>query len=355
MLFRIIPERLIDNVNNSALIVTFKNGSILQLKGAQDPDSLRGAGPVGIVLDEFATMKIDAWPILEPILRENGGWCWFIGTPKGKNHLYHLYLKGKSGIPEWNSWLLRADKSSIIDPEQLENSRASMSQTLFNQEWLCEFMEGVGSVFRSVREAATAVPMPPEPGHLYVMGVDLAKAQDWSVLAVYDRATNAQVYQDRFQQLEWPFQKRKIATIAKHYNNALIVPDATGLGDPIADDLVRSGLSVAPFKITQQSKKDIIEKLSIWIEQRRVKLLPIQHTIDELESFSYEVGPTGAVRYGAPNGLHDDIVIAHSLAISALSPLYNTAVIRPTNRIAEDYARKKEAFMNEGLNDYENF
>ena len=94
------------------------------------------------------------------------------------------------------------------------------------------------------------------------MGVDLAKVQDFTVIAVYDMATNSQVFQDRFQTLEWPFQKQRIKAISLHYNRALVMLDATGIGDPIADDLMRAGIPVEPYKFTNESKKEIVEKLS---------------------------------------------------------------------------------------------
>lgn len=321
MITRIIPQEMIADKNNSELFIRFKNGSILKMVGADTPDTLRGAGPVGCVLDEFATMKFEAWEIIEPILRANGGWCWFIGTPKGKNHLYDFYQRGQRDHKEWGSWLLDGEKSGIINQDQLAEMRQSMTQKMYAQEIMCSFLESEGTVFRGVREAMTSQPEPPKANHLYVMGVDLAKVTDFTVLTVYDRMKNNQVYQDRFQTLEWPFQKQKIATIAKHYNNALTIVDATGIGDPIADDLIRQGIAVEPFKITEQSKKDLIEKLSIWIEQRRCTLLNIADSQLEFDNFSYEIGSTGKIRYQGRQGYHDDIVISHALAINALQPL----------------------------------
>ena len=321
MLFNIIPEELILKKNEQELLVYFKNGSILQLKGADNPDTLRGAGPFGVVLDEFATMKYEAWGIIEPILRANTGWCWFIGTPKGKNHLFDVYQRGQQDNSEWKSWLLKASQSGIIPQEQLENSRLTMTQSLFNQEWECGFLEGEGSVFRGVKEIAIAIPDKPNTNEIYVLGVDLAKVTDWTVITVYSRKTNRQVYQDRFQTLEWPFQKAKIKAISDHYNKALIILDATGLGDPIADDLLRAGVPVEAFKITEQSKKDLVEKLSIWIEQKKLRILPIEQSLFEFDNFSYEIGPTGKIRYGARQGFNDDIVMAHALAVFSLQPL----------------------------------
>jgi len=321
MLFRVIPKELVARQNEVELTLYLHGGSVICLKGADHPDTLRGSGPYGVVLDEFATMKYEAWGIIEPVLRANGGWAWFIGTPKGKNHLYDLYNKGQGNNSEWKSWLLKASTSGIVSPEQLQEARLSMRQDLYNQEWECEFLEGAAQVFRGVRGVMDAKPQKPLEGHLYVMGVDLTKVKDYTALAVYDRSTNCQVYQDRFQTIEWPFQKAKIKEIAQHFNHALIMLDATGLGDPIADDLIRAGVAVEPVKITEQTKKDLIEKLSIWIEQKKFKMLNLEESRFEFDNFSYEVGPTGKIRYGAPEGYHDDIVIAHALAVWSLQPL----------------------------------
>jgi len=348
MLFNIIPKEFISRTNESELIVYFRNGSIYQLKGADDPDALRGAGPKGLVLDEFAKIKPDAWMVLEPILRQNMGWAWFIGTPKGRNHLYDFYMRGNTDSsaynPEWKSWLLKASTSGIIDPKQLEESRKTMTVGDFNQEWECEFLEGQGQVFRGVRDVTISVPKKPEPGHFYVMGVDLAKVTDFTVLCVYDRATNFQVYQDRFQTLEWPFQKKKIGETARFYNNALTVIDATGLGDPIADDLARDRIAVEPFKISEQSKKELVEKLSIWIDQQKIKIIPTKETFEEFDNFSYEIGITGKIRYGAKPPHHDDIVMAHALAVWGLNPIVPVIREGVLPKIKVEYERQKRKY-----------
>ena len=348
MLFEIVPEELILKKNEQELVLYFKNGSILQLKGADQPERLLGANPMGVVLDEFAEMKRETWDrIIEPIVRANNGWCWFIGTPRGKNHLYEFYNRGLQGNSEWKSWRLRASQSGIIDYQQLMNSKETMSQALFNQEWETEFLEGEGAVFKGVREAMTAAPMNPDKPeykeHMFVMGVDLAKVTDYTVIRVYDRGTNSLVYTDRFNKIEYPFQKKKIQAIAKHYNNALCSIDATGIGDPIVDDLLRSGVAVEPFKITEQSKKELIEKLSIWIEQKKIRLLRPEfdpYALTEYDNFSYEIGPTGKVRYGARDGFHDDVVIADALAIWLLQPLFYEQPTNQDNAVRRYYQKK---------------
>ncbi len=331
MLFKIIPKELILKTNEQELIVYFKNGSVYQLKGADTPATLRGAGPYGVIFDEFATMKFEAWQVVEPILRGNGGWAWFIGTPKGRNHLYDMYTRGQQGHHEWKSYLMKASESGIIPLDQLEESKLTSTTDTFNQEYECAFLEGEGQVFRNVKSIMVAQPKEPVKDHLYVMGVDLAKSQDWTVIRVYDRSDNSLVYSDRFQQLEWPFQKAKIKAVADHYNKALVMLDATGLGDPIADDLLRSHVSVEPVKITAITKKELIEKLSIWIEQKKFKMFYQEYALFEYENFSYTRGPTGRYYYSAPEGYHDDVVLADALAIRGLQPvMYEEQYREPT-------------------------
>lgn len=354
MLFRVIPPEIILKKNESELSVTLKNGSIIKLVGSDNPDRLRGAGPLGMVLDEYDTMKDDVWPIVEPILRANGGWAWFIGTPKGRAKLYDLYNRGQNGTPEWKSWLLKASQSGVIPGHELQAAKETATTNLFNQEYECEFLEGVGSVFRNVRDVCTAAAQKPIPGHLYVIGVDLAKVQDWTVLTVYDRATNKQVYQDRFQKLDWPYQKSRIIAAAQFYNNALCYVDATGIGDPIVDDLLRARVSVEPIKLTNEIKKEIVEKLSIWIDQRRIRMLPTEETLLEFDNFTYEISRQGRIVYNAREGYHDDIVISHGLAVWGLNPLIRPVQDEPKSQIQTYYEELTSGGQDKYL-EYEEF
>lgn len=322
MISALVPEQLIAKKNETELVIYFKNGSVYQLKGSDQPDALRGPNPMGVIFDEYDTQNAAAWGIIEPVIRANGGWAWFIGTPRGRQKLYDLYNRGQEGHKEWGSWLLKASESGIIDPEQLQEARRSMGERLYSQEFECEFLESAGSVFRGVRDIMTAQPSKPVPGRLYVMGVDLAKVQDFTVVRVYDRETNAMIFTDRWQTLDWVYQKRKITAYAHHFHDCLTIVDATGLGDPICDDLIRSGVSVIPFKITAQTKKDLVEKLSVWIEQRLFTMFKSEEAALEYDNFSYDVSPTGGIKYGARSGYHDDIVMADALAIWHLNKVF---------------------------------
>lgn len=285
----------------------------IHIYGADRPDLMRGPNPQGVVLDEFSVQKREVWTdVIQPIMRSNpSAWAMFLFTPKGKNHAYEVFGYGQRRLNnEWMSWKQDITESGVFDPNQIEAMKETTPARTFSQEYLCEFLEGEGQVFRGVKEVAVSIPTAPQEGHFYVMGLDLARTTDFTVMAVYDRTENRQVFQDRFNNISWPLQKSRIMEVARKYNNALVIVDATGVGDPIYEDLARAGLMINPYKITSSSKEAMIEKLSLFIEQRTIKIINIPETISEFDDFAYEESVTGVLRYGAPEGRHDDCFLA---------------------------------------------
>lgn len=222
-----------------------------------------------------------------------------------------------------------------------------MPERVVRQEIYAEFLDDTGVVFRGTTAIATAERKTPITGHIYVIGCDLAKVQDYTVLTVYDRSNNNQVWQERFNKLEWPFQKTKIKALSSYYNNALVSIDSTGLGEPIFEDLQRSGVPIEPYKFTNESKKELIEKLVIWIEQQKLRMLNLPETISEFNNFTYDISSSGKVRYEAPQGFHDDIVISHALAIWQLQPVLEPEKAETPTLLQEHYRKAGENYGRE--------
>lgn len=122
-------ERRIDLHNNSAIVV----------KGAFDPDSLRGEGLDFIVLDEVADLHSDAWPhVLRPSLADRQGRALFIGTPKGRNHLYDYFELAKSN-PDWAAFQFTTEEGGIVTKSELETVGNEMDSNLFRREFEAQF------------------------------------------------------------------------------------------------------------------------------------------------------------------------------------------------------------------------
>lgn len=279
------------------------------------------------------------------------------GTPKGRGKFFELYQRGLDvNQKNYKSFHYTSFDSPFKHIHNaIQEDMNSMPDLVIKQEIYAEFLEDVGVVFRNFMDVMDAVPNKPIRDHRYVMGVDLAKVEDFTVIAVYDAFNNRQVYQARFNKIDWGLQKARIAETARHYSDgtspASVVIDATGLGDPIVDDLARMGIPVDPIKFTSDQKRQMIEKFVNWIELKRVHLLPIHETKIELTNFTYDISEaTDRVRYEAPVGFHDDIVIAHALAVWRLNIKELPLKVIPKTRIRISYERQlKEREIDQGI------
>ena len=138
---RLIDLRWVKKINESELSITLKNGSTISLKGAENPDSLRGPSLSYVVIDEAADCHIETlWgEILRPALADQQGGALFIGTPKGKNNpLYDIYVKAKN-TRNWNAFTFTTIDGGFVTPEEIEAAREDMSERQFNQEFLATF------------------------------------------------------------------------------------------------------------------------------------------------------------------------------------------------------------------------
>jgi phage terminase large subunit-like protein len=332
MMKKYLPLELISKMNESELYVEFKNKSILSIHGGDDPDSLRGINAHGVIMDEAPLCKREVFEeILRPIIAQDvKRWVMFIFTPKGRNWVYEYWLKAKAN-PEWKIYQLAANDSKIITEVELDKIRKEIPQRTFMQEFECEFNDNATGVFKNVSECVTGTLEAPQKGYTYVTGVDLAKTVDFTVLTTLCRETRKVVDFQRFNQLEWTLQKMKIVETVRKYGSLCVV-DSTGLGDPITEDLIRAGISVMPYKISHVSKKELIERLIIAIEQRLITFPSITDLTDELSAFAYDVTDMGTVRYAAPEGLHDDCVISLALAVTGLKNYIYPKVHKPITR-----------------------
>ncbi len=134
-----IPPDLIASTNATEMKVTLTTGSIIQIVGSDNIDSLVGTNPVGLVFSEYSLQDPDAWEYLRPILRENGGWAIFNGTPRGHNHLYRLYTMAAQNA-DWLASKLDWRQTGVLSEEDIEAERQSgMSEDMIAQEFGVDF------------------------------------------------------------------------------------------------------------------------------------------------------------------------------------------------------------------------
>jgi hypothetical protein len=302
----------------------FSNGSFIQCKSATEPDSLLGEALDLIIVDEAVTIPPLIYErFLYPTTSTTKGQIIFISSPRGKDWFYRKYIECCEHCAGFN---FPSNVNPMVTKEEWERARKMLPEQIFKQEYMGLFLDDAASVFRGVRKIVNKdCYEEPKDTHSYVIGVDLGKFNDFTVITVLDRQTHKVVHWDRFNQINWPFQKERIKLVANKYRTqnipSKIILDSTGLGSPIADDLKRDGLYVEEFKFTggrSGTKEQMIEKLSLFIEQLGVFIPDEMVLLDELESYGCEVSDAGYKKYSAPMGQHDDAVCSLALAVWGL-------------------------------------
>ncbi len=293
------------------------SGGSISIHSTHYPDNLRGAGLDYVVLDEAAFMPPTVWgDVVRPMLLERRGGALFLSTPFGKNWFYRLYLLGDNPHePAWASFRFKSMDNPLIAPEEFATIRRQTTERVWQTEYLAHFVDDAGQVFRGVRTAATAPPHPtPDANRRYIMGVDWAREQDYTALVVIDAERAQMVALERFHQVSWSAQLRRVQALYDRWQPTVIWAESNSVGSPLIEQLQQEGLPVRPFVTTNRSKTQLIEGLALAIERGELALLPDETLLQELSLYSMERLAGGRYRYSAPAGQHDDTVIATALA-----------------------------------------
>jgi len=310
--------------SRQSMFIRYRTGGELFCKSADNPISLLGEALDFIILDEGTATKEEIWPVYcRPRLADREGSAIFIGTPKGRNWFYPLFMRGQDPLEEdYQSWHHTTMDNPYIKPEEIKKLEQDMPKRAYEQEVLAMFLSDAGGVFHGVRDVFEG-PYPdngfePEAGHSYVMGVDLAKYQDFTVITIWDRQDRGLKYFDRFQRIDWHLQRAKIQAAAKRYNDAQAWVDSTGVGDPNFEELVRMGVKAQGYNIVTGTKQPLIDNAVMAIEAKTVHGPEIPQLVNEMEIYEYEMTHAGNLRMNAPSGYHDDCVISLALAVWGL-------------------------------------
>lgn len=301
--------------------IVWKNGARSEFVSAEKYDNLRGEGVNLMVVDEAGFVSNAAWiNALQPMLTQTLGRALFIGTPNGKggSWFYEQWVFGlpenRAKYPEYESFHFPTASSPYISGNEIERLRSIYPADVFAQEYEADFLDDAAGVFRNVRHCIGGELRLPWPGCRYVMGVDLARKRDFTVLTVVDVETMQVVAWERFNVIAWAVQIPRIVSLAQRYGASVLL-DTTGIGDPIVEQIRAAGVNVDEYMFNNRSKQQLIENLAVAIEHERIHFPKIDVLINELDSFRYEMTKTRQIRYSAPEGFHDDAVISLALAV----------------------------------------
>lgn len=304
-------------VNEAERRMDLANGGMLAIRSTFYADNLRGAGLDLAVLDEAAFMAPTVWPeVVRPMLLEREGSALFLSSPNGRNWFWEVYQQGlDTANRQWRSFRFSSYDNPLIAQGELEDIHQMTPERVWRAEYLAEFVDDEGQVFRSIREAATAaLDATPVQGRQYVAGLDWGRQNDYTVIAIIDADSREMVAMDRFRQMNWARQRQRLQSFCDQWQPAVIWAESNSIGGPNIEALQEAGLPVRAFQMTAQSKGPLIQALALAIEKEDIALLPDETLLNELAAYAEETLPGGGYRYGAPAGLHDDTVIATALA-----------------------------------------
>ena len=162
------------HINNLEILLV--NGRKILVRGADNPDSLRGVSLTYVVLDECAFIKEDTWQkIIRASLSDKKGRALFISTPSGRNWFYDLFNLGQEEVDEeWKSWHFTTQDNETIDPKEIEAAKRTLSSFAFKQEYLSSFDTAGSDLFK---EEWLKYKDEPNYGD-YVIAIDLAGFED---------------------------------------------------------------------------------------------------------------------------------------------------------------------------------
>ena len=305
------------DINKTERTIEFPSGGSLAIYTADSPVGILGNAFDLFVMEEAARVREDVWTeTVLPTLADRDGKAYLISTPRGRNWFWREFQLGlEDGVDQVSFQAPSRDNPNPRIQGAYDKAKTRLSQRTFSQEWDAQFIEDGAGVIRYVDRQATATRREePEPGHQYTIGADWGRTGDATWFCVLDIHTKENVFNDRMTETDYNLQRTRLKALAARYNQASVMAEYNSIGGPMVEKLQDEGLEITAFTTTNNSKMLLIDALALAFELGSITVEPDPVLIGELKAFESERLPTGLIKYGAPEGMHDDGVIALALA-----------------------------------------
>ncbi len=316
------------DVAAAELKFTGENGGRIDFYSGDHVEPLYGDAYHRVVIDEASRQtEASLTAALTTISATNGKVRLAFNLERGsKNWAIRHLLRVKHMTPEERAkssedyMLFPTLGEGFVPAELIESMRGKMPESLWRALYLAEIPAEDAALFRGLDEIFTGAEWSsPVKGGRYVMGADLARKQDWTVLTVLDVGSGKVAYVDRFNAVAWTVQVERAAALYARFGCSRAVVDATGIGDVVIEELRKAGLRVEPFIFSGPSKKRLLEGLIVAVERRAITVPEkYQWLKEELEGMEFVLSENGEVKYGSASGMSDDGVMSLALAVTEL-------------------------------------
>lgn len=309
----------IDSCDGSDLDIYLKNGNHVQFRSAERYDNIRGESVDILFCDEFSFIRKDAWEsAIRPVTAARKSAKVIIcSTPKGHNLFYDLAILGMSDDNDrYVYYKMMYWENTYYDIKEVEDAKKTLPENIYKTEYLAEFIAD-GVVFRDL-DIICSLNNYSTKGSRFFAGLDFGQADDYTVLTILNELgecvdivrTNFKSFSDILKDLMPSLTKYKPIVYVESNNGTI--------NAPLYEALLQKYSNLYPFQTSNTSKADIVESLNLSIDAKIIKLPSktlMPSLFFEMSTFEYEYSTkTRRIIYGAPRGLHDDIVISVCLA-----------------------------------------
>ncbi|TET75438.1 MAG: hypothetical protein E3J56_00640 [Candidatus Aminicenantes bacterium] len=319
--------------------ITINGCQIFTRSATRTSRSIRGHGRGVILLirDEDAFIPDVMMKQIRPIRLSNRAKEIAASTPLGHNHFYKDF-----NSKVYESYRVTSYDNKLLDKKDLDEEKQLLTKAEFDQEYMAEFLDDRYSVFPQtlideMTDFNRAFLSAPKEGIQYVMGIDLGRRRDATVVCIAHADLN-HIVVDFFEEVRylqdgryWHNVLGRIEELIRKYKVQMVHIDQTGIGDKPTEDLRNSlldsnslcGVKGVDFtRRLKNSKEGLINGLLLKMERKELHVPFCQKLIRQLKNIRFEASDAPSRSMGTYGTFthvgHDDFVSALLLAVNAL-------------------------------------
>lgn len=322
----------IRKINSQSKYVNLINGTDIYFRSIQISENIRGAHVEYLFLDEAAMYDDNVfYRDIRPVLQPTGKVCILTSTPRGKNYFYNLFNLQEPG---YYSYRGTNELNPFTNWDEIKNAEKQLPQKIFQQEYQSVFIEDGGEVFSNILNCSTIKNwQAPIKDKKYYAGIDVGRADDYTVLTIMDQDYNV-IFIHRVRQKDWQTIINEVCQYINLYKCRSILVESNNAGDLFYEMMRKQARNIEPFW-TGTNKNEIIENLIVLFENGTIHIPTKEfypELTSELELYSYEWNKKSrTISYNARTG-HDDTVMSLAIACNCvknnkLKGSYNISVI----------------------------